>query len=58
MTTQVKAIIADDHPLFRSALSQAAANYLEKDNIQECYDLGACFHCWKLTQKPNSFSSI
>lgn len=43
MTTQVKAIIADDHPLFRSALSQAAANYLEKDNIQECYDLASLF---------------
>ncbi|WP_345868708.1 response regulator transcription factor [Shewanella algae] len=39
----VKAIIADDHPLFRSALKQAAACVLDEAQIRECADLEGLF---------------
>ena len=43
MLSNVKAIIADDHPLFRSALRQAAESYLEAQDIEECFDLPNLF---------------
>ena len=52
MSHSVKAIIADDHPLFRSALRQAAANYLTEQDIQECFDLNSLFSL--LTQYPET----
>lgn len=43
MSCQVKAIIADDHPLFRSALSQAASDFLTQQDMLECFDLPSLF---------------
>lgn len=52
MLPNVKAIIADDHPLFRSALKQAAASYLIAQDIDECFDLPGLFSL--LEQHPET----
>ncbi|WP_022944330.1 response regulator [Pseudoalteromonas ruthenica] len=41
--SSVQAIIADDHPLFRSALKQAAAQAMADEPILEASDLDALF---------------
>ncbi|MEJ6474907.1 response regulator [Pseudoalteromonas piscicida] len=42
--SQVQAIIADDHPLFRSALKQAAAKAISQDPIKEASTLDCLFN--------------
>jgi DNA-binding NarL/FixJ family response regulator len=41
--TQVQAIIADDHPLFRTALHQAAAQVMSTEHIKEASTLEELF---------------
>ncbi len=41
--TQVQAIIADDHPLFRTALQQAAAQVMSTEHIKEASTLEELF---------------
>ncbi len=48
--SSVQAIIADDHPLFRSALKQAAAQAMADEPILEASDLDALFSA--LTEHP------
>ncbi len=48
----VKAIIADDHPLFRSALRQAAAKVIDEQEIKEASDLEELMTL--LTEHPDS----
>ncbi|MEI5639895.1 MULTISPECIES: response regulator transcription factor [unclassified Pseudoalteromonas] len=50
--SQVQAIIADDHPLFRSALKQAAAQAIGNEPIKEASTLDALFEM--LEQHPET----
>lgn len=55
----VKAIIADDHPLFRSALKQAAACVLDEAQIRECADLEGLFELlWRHSETELVFLDL
>ena len=48
MSFAVNTIIADDHPLFRSALRQAAATCVPEEHIQETSDIDGLFALLKI----------